>query len=43
MNASDPIVYSGVIVLLSAAAVVAMIGPADRAASADPIRALRQD
>jgi hypothetical protein len=36
-------VYSGVIVLLSAAAIVAMLGPAERAASADPVCALRQD
>ena len=43
MDAWDPIVYAGVILLLSAAAVVAMIGPAERAAAADPIHALRQD
>jgi predicted permease len=43
LDAWDPMVYSGVILLLSAAAVVAMIGPAERAAAADPIHALRQD
>src|SRR5262249_49731314 len=43
MDAWDPMVYAGVILVLSAAAVVAMIVPAERAAAADPMRALRQD
>ncbi|MGH9139810.1 MAG: ABC transporter permease, partial [Vicinamibacterales bacterium] len=38
----DPIVYASVIVVLSVAAVAAMIGPARRAALADPVHALRQ-
>ena len=43
MEAWDPVVYCAVILLLSAAAVVAMIGPAARAATLDPVQALRQD
>jgi predicted permease len=43
VDARDPIVYCGVIVLLSASALLAMLGPAERAAAADPIDALRQD
>jgi ABC-type antimicrobial peptide transport system permease subunit len=42
VDAWDPIVYAGVIMLLSVAAVAAMIGPARRAASANPVHALRQ-
>ena len=38
----DPAVYVGVIALLSVAAVAAMISPARRAATADPVHALRQ-
>jgi predicted permease len=43
LDAWDPIVYSSVVVLLAAAAIVAMLGPAERAASADPVDALRQE
>jgi len=43
LDARDPIVFSGVVALLSAAALLAMLGPAERAAAADPINALRQD
>jgi predicted permease len=43
LDARDPIAYAGVTVLLTAAAVSAMLGPARRAAGADPIRALRHD
>ena len=43
LQAWDPIVYAGVIALLSGAAIAAMLGPAERAAAADPVRALRQD
>ena len=43
MDAWDPVVYIGVILLLSTAAISAMIGPAERAAAAEPIQALRQD
>jgi putative ABC transport system permease protein len=38
----DPIVYAGVIALLAVTAAAAMVGPARRAASADPVHALRQ-
>ena len=43
MEAWDPIVYSAVILLLSAAATAAILGPAERAAAADPVHALRQE
>jgi ABC-type antimicrobial peptide transport system permease subunit len=43
LDARDPIAYAGVTVLLTVAAVSAMLGPARRAAGADPIRALRHD
>ena len=43
MEAWDPIVYSAVILLLCAAATAAMLGPAERAAAADPVHALRQE
>jgi predicted lysophospholipase L1 biosynthesis ABC-type transport system permease subunit len=42
MDPWDLTVYVGVIVVLSVAAVGAMIGPARRAATADPVHALRQ-
>jgi hypothetical protein len=38
----DPLVYAGVIALLSTAAAAAMLGPARRAASVDPVHGLRQ-
>ncbi len=37
----DPIVFGGVTALLAVTAVGAMLGPARRAASADPVHALR--
>ena len=43
LEAWDPIVYSSVVVLLAAAAIAAMLGPAERAAAADPVDALRQE
>jgi predicted permease len=43
MESWDPIVYFGVMFLLCAAVIAAMIGPAERAAAADPVHALRQD
>jgi putative ABC transport system permease protein len=43
MEAWDPGVYLAVVLLLSTPAVVAMIGPARRAATLDPVHALRQD
>jgi predicted permease len=39
----DPLVYAGVTALLTITAVIAMLGPARRAASADPVNALRCD
>jgi putative ABC transport system permease protein len=39
----DPIVYPAVVVILAITTVVAMLGPARRAAAADPIHALRCD
>jgi hypothetical protein len=43
IDAWDPIVYPAVVVLLAITTVVAMLGPARRAAAADPIHALRCD
>ena len=43
IEAWDPLVYVGVTLLLSAAAVGAMLAPAQRAAAVDPIHALHQD
>ena len=43
LEAREPIVYIGVVVLLTIAALSAMVGPARRAAGADPIDALRHD
>ena len=39
----DPVVYPAVVVILAFTAVVAMLGPARRAAAADPVHALRCD
>jgi len=43
IDASDPVVYGGSAVLLALAAAIAMIGPARRGSSADPLDALRCD
>ena len=43
IDAWDPIVYPAVVVMLAVTAVVAMLGPARRAAAADPVHALRCD
>jgi putative ABC transport system permease protein len=43
IEAWDPIVYPAVIVMLAITAVAAMLGPARRAAAADPVHALRCD
>src|SRR5207237_2325966 len=42
IDAWDPIVFAGVTALLAVTAVGAMLGPARRAASADPVHALRE-
>jgi len=41
IDSSDPLVYIAALALLAGAAVVAMIGPARRGASSDPLDALR--
>jgi predicted permease len=41
IDAADPLVYGGSLALLALAAIVAMIGPARRGSSADPLEALR--
>jgi predicted permease len=43
IDAWDPLVYTGVTLVLVAAALMAMMGPAERAASSDPVHALRYD
>src|SRR5262249_15347636 len=43
VNPYDPISYAAVTLLLGAVAACAMLGPARRAAGADPVAALRQD
>jgi predicted permease len=43
MEPADPIVFGASALLLLAAALVAMFGPARRAATADPVQALRQE
>ncbi len=43
LNAQDPRAYAAVTIVLALAAVAAMLGPASRAASSDPLWALRQD
>jgi ABC-type antimicrobial peptide transport system permease subunit len=42
-NPWDPIIYVAVAAMLASAALAAMFGPAQRAASSDPMRALRND
>ena len=41
IDASDPVVYGGSVALLALAAAIAMIGPARRGSSTDPLDALR--
>jgi hypothetical protein len=43
LDPRDPVMYAAVTILLIVTAVAAMWGPARRAASADPVHALRQD
>jgi predicted permease len=43
LNARDPLTYVAVALVLAFSAVSAMLGPALRAASSDPLRALRQE
>jgi predicted permease len=43
LHAQDPRAYAAVTIVMALAAVAAMLGPARRAASADPLWALRQD
>ena len=43
LHAQDPWAYAAVTIILALAAVAAMLGPARRAASSDPLWALRQD
>jgi hypothetical protein len=41
IDSTDPLIYGAAIVLLAAAALIAMIGPARRGAHSDPLDALR--
>jgi predicted permease len=43
LDSSDPLVYTGAVLLLVAAGLLAMLAPARRAASSDPLDALRSD
>jgi predicted permease len=43
LDSSDPLLYGGAALLLGAAAVVAMCGPARRGSKSDPLEALRCD
>jgi len=43
LQGSDPLVLSAVAVLLTATSLAAMLGPAQRAASVEPLAALRAD
>ncbi len=43
LDTADPLVYFGAALLLAAAAVAAMLGPARRGAKSDPLEALRCD
>ncbi|HTX37058.1 MAG TPA: ADOP family duplicated permease [Bryobacteraceae bacterium] len=43
IDSSEPLLYCAAALLLAAAATVAMLGPARRGASADPLEALRSD
>ena len=41
LDASEPLLYGGAMIVLGAAAVLAMMGPARRGANSDPLDALR--
>jgi len=43
LDSSDPLVYTGAVLLLVAAGLLAMLAPARRAARSDPLEALRSD
>ena len=43
LDVSDPLAYVGGAVLLAAAAMAAMLGPARRAGMTDPMQALRHE
>ena len=43
LNAGDPVVFAGVGLILSAAALAAMLRPAMRAAGVEPMEVLRQE
>jgi predicted permease len=43
LDSSDPLVYTGAVLLLVAAGLLAMLAPARRAASSDPLEALRSE
>jgi ABC-type antimicrobial peptide transport system permease subunit len=43
LDTGEPVAYAGVAILLMAAAVAAMLGPASRAAAIDPLRAIRDE
>jgi len=43
LDSSDPLVYTGAVLLLLAAGILAMLAPARRAATADPLASLRID
>jgi ABC-type antimicrobial peptide transport system permease subunit len=43
LDSSDPLLYGGAALLLGAAAVLAMSGPARRGSKSDPLEALRCD
>jgi len=43
LSARDPLAYAGVAVLLAAAALAGMLGPARRAAKVDPLMALQHE
>jgi ABC-type antimicrobial peptide transport system permease subunit len=41
IDSANPVVYAAAVLLLALAAIIAMIGPARRGSSADPLDALR--
>jgi ABC-type antimicrobial peptide transport system permease subunit len=43
IDARDPLAFSGVVALLSAVAILAMLKPALRASALDPARSLRDE
>ena len=43
LGSSDPLVYTGAVLLLLASGILAMLAPARRAAAADPLASLRSD